>query len=132
MSQYKVWNENDLPHTEMFKGDKITIPAKGYVVMQRDDAIAFRGSFVAPVIVDGNADPRTFKKIRLEKIEGGAEVKANARAEPICQACKYQASSEKDLAEHVQAMHSDSIVVDEQAEKEIEARKRGRPAKAAG
>lgn len=131
MAKFKVWNENSLDHVEMFKGDRIVIPAKGYVVMDRDDAVAFRGAFVAPIISDGNADPRTFKKIRLEKIEGDVEVQTKPEAEHICQACKYKASSEKDLTEHASAMHGDAITVDEEAEKEIAAKKRGRPAKAA-
>jgi hypothetical protein len=132
MPKFKVWNDNDLEHVEIFKGDKIQIPAKSYVLMERDDAVAFKGAFLAPVISDGVANPKTFKKIRIELHSADEAPAAKAPEEPICQACKYKASSDRDLAEHVQAMHRESIVVDEQAEKEIEAKKRGRPAKAAG
>jgi hypothetical protein len=129
LAKFKVWNENELPHTEMFKGDKIVIPAKGFVVMDRDDAVAFRGAFVAPIINDGNADPRTFKKIRIEKIEDAAEV-IKEPSTIRCQACSYETETSKDLLEHVKANHMDALTVDAVAEKEIEARKRGRPAKA--
>jgi hypothetical protein len=130
MAKVKVWNDNSIEHVEMFKGDQIRIPPNGFILMERDEAVAFKGAFIAPIINDGNANPKTFKKIRLTPVEG--EVMEPKAIEPICQSCAYKASSDKDLLEHIGAMHKDAGFVDVTAEKEIEARKRGRPAKAAG
>lgn len=129
MPKFKVWNDNDHPHTEMFKGDKITILPKKYVVMQEDDAVMFRGQFYPPVLDgDGQALPTSYKKIRIELHDDGAVVEEVSEPKHICQACKYEADSAKDLLEHVNVTHKDALIVDEEAEKEI--KKRGRPAKA--
>ncbi len=75
MAKVKVWNDNKHPHTEMYKGDKITIPAGEFIEMDWEEAMQFKGQFtgVAPVKSEddgkggmGEADPRFFKMIRVE------------------------------------------------------------------
>jgi hypothetical protein len=67
-SLVKVWNDNIYPHTERFKGEEITIPAKGYVEMDFIDAVDFQGQFTSMKKTGtGGDDPRGFKMIRVER-----------------------------------------------------------------
>jgi len=64
----KVWNDNEFPHVEKFKGKVIEIPAKEWIEMDHDEAVQFAGQFKAPIVTgQGTHDPRGFKKIRVEK-----------------------------------------------------------------
>jgi hypothetical protein len=128
MPQVKVWNDNIHPYQETFKEIKILIPPKGYVQMEEDEAIMFRGSLGDSAIfdADGNPDPRGYKMIRLEynsKSDTNAAPKVNP---PTCQACAFEAASEKDLSDHVQATHAHQIAVDAEAERAIAEKKRAR------
>lgn len=81
----KVWNDNKYDYKEKFKGEEISIPAGGFVEMNRDDAVMFKGSF-SPIStdVDGNPHPKSFKRIRLEHIaEKTAEEKVELTAKPF-------------------------------------------------
>ena len=64
----KVWNDNSHPYEEDFRGKKINIPAGKCVEMEEDQAMLFHGSFGKGPRrdVNGNFDPRSFKRIRLE------------------------------------------------------------------
>ena len=68
MAKVKVWNDNDYPHSEVFKGEKITIDPHAFIEMDWEEAIDFKGQFsgLAPIGKDGAPDPRFFKKIRVE------------------------------------------------------------------
>jgi hypothetical protein len=68
MAMVKVWNDNDYPHKERYKGDMVEIPAHGHVEMEWEEAIQFAGQFTPPIMRgDGTHDPRGFKKIRVER-----------------------------------------------------------------
>jgi len=68
MALVKVWNDNVHDHKEKFKDQEIVIKAGGFVEMEYEDAIDFRGAYT-PILLDGegNHDPRGFKMIRVEQ-----------------------------------------------------------------
>jgi hypothetical protein len=63
----KVWNDNHLPFVQDFRGDRIDIPAKGFVEMEYDDANSFLGK-PFPMQFDGMGQPKPegFKQLRIE------------------------------------------------------------------
>ena len=68
MALVKVWNDNSYPHTEKFKGTKITIEPGAFIELDYEEAIEFLGGFTPRVKRgDGTDDPRFFKKLRMEK-----------------------------------------------------------------
>lgn len=124
MAKMRVWNENTYPLKDTFRGEPLVILPKEFIEMEEDDAILFRGQYTPMILrADKTPDPAHFKMLRLEKIDG-TEMKIEKEPEHICQGCKYKATSAKDLEEHGKAMHSDSILVDEDAEKAIKAKKK--------
>ena len=69
MSLVKVWNDNEYPYKESFKGMDINIAAHEYMEMEEDDANLFRGTMCTIIrTADGLFDPRCYKMIRIEKI----------------------------------------------------------------
>lgn len=68
MPVVKVWNDNVYEYKETFKGELKLIPAKGYIEMEYEDAIDFKGAY-SPIITDGNGNhlPQGFKMIRVEQ-----------------------------------------------------------------
>lgn len=68
MPKVSVFNDNIHPYTERFKGDDITIPAKGSIEMDWEEAVQFAGQMgrgIAPIGGDGRPDARYFKMIRV-------------------------------------------------------------------
>jgi hypothetical protein len=113
MSQIKVWNENSYPYEEKFRDNLIKIPPKGHVLMEKDEADTFFGTFKPPVLDgDGNHHPSGFKMLRLEPV---GKQEAAAAVFP-CNVCNYKASSAEDLDEHSDANHLDRLVDQELAE----------------
>jgi hypothetical protein len=122
--QARVWNDNQYPHTERFKGQDITIPAGGFIPMDYDEAMEFRGQYTA-ILTDGEKNPlQEYKKIiRVEKLEDGVDAPLPLR----CHVTGKLASSPEELkrmnAEHLD-MLADPKVRDEVVEartKELEA-----------
>ena len=75
MAKVKVWNDNKYPHKESYKGDMVVIPAGGFVEMDWEEAIQFKGQFtgMAPLKATddglggmGEPDPKFFKMIRVD------------------------------------------------------------------
>jgi hypothetical protein len=130
MPKFKVWNDNVYPYSENFKGDPISIPSKDFILMEEDDAIAFRGSFVSPKKDEGGTPmPQGYKMIRLEKYDGVTAEKAKP-VEHVCMACKYKATSEKDLLEHSKVTHSEITADAPETDEDVEVKRRGRPSRA--
>lgn len=123
MANYRVYNDNTYPYEEMFKGDKIKIPAKGSIIMPEDDAVMFKGTFSPPVRnADGQALPESYKKIRIELVDGSLpEVSYEPKfVNPITgKEVESEAALEAELAQY-----KDQIIVDEEAEKTIRDRKK--------
>lgn len=107
--QAKVWNDNKYPHSEMFKGDEVYIPAGSFIEMDYQEAIQFKGQ-MAPVKFnhDGIGTPETYKMIRVEPIMENAEEKTFS-ADTTCLACGEKLSDQLSLAKHILEKHSDSI-----------------------
>lgn len=101
MLNARVWNDNDLQHTETFKGETIVIAPHRSIEMDRDEAVQFLGQFY-PMKTDGERRqlPESYKKLRIEVIA------AEAISVPlICHATGKQAANAQELAamnaEHV-------------------------------
>jgi hypothetical protein len=63
----KVFNDDTREYRETFRGDDICIPAGGFIMMERAEAIAFKGQW-CPIIEDGNKNKLNAKKIRIEDL----------------------------------------------------------------
>lgn len=131
MPMVKVWNDNVHPYNETFKDQKIHIPPKSFIEMEAGEANDFRGTrnFITEEMCDSDGRPtaKAYKMIRIEPIKKDAEATTQVNPRNICQACKYEAASEKDLMEHAKASHE--TFTDAVAEEEM-TKRRGRPAKA--
>jgi hypothetical protein len=65
----RVVNDNTYPYSEKFKGADINIDPGKYVEMERDEAVLFLGQFNSiERDVDGRPHPKSYKKLRIEKI----------------------------------------------------------------
>ena len=64
----KVWNDNQFIYEEEFKGEKISIKPHEFILMERSDAILFKGT-MNPVKVNGDGIPlpESYKMIRIEQ-----------------------------------------------------------------
>lgn len=121
VARVKVWNDNVYDYTEKFQDEMVTIKAKGFVVMDREKAILFKGTFSEILRDKGGVPlPQSFKKIRLEAITTDKPVVV---PEVInCQACNESFKSVKALNKHIKENHMDLIVdkeSKEDAEKEL-------------
>jgi len=68
MSLVKVWNDNEHPHTERFKGKEISIPPHAYVEMDYLEGVEFKAQFTEPRRRgDGTFDPKFYKMIRVDQ-----------------------------------------------------------------
>lgn len=112
----KVWNRNTVDFTQDYKGDKVYIPAGKYIMMDYEDAIAFRGLYY-PVVLDGADVPtvESRKAIFIDEDDqrheilrrGGVPV-ANGK-DLICHVCRFKAVSQYELDGHTSAEHKDRI-----------------------
>lgn len=106
--QAKVWNDHHKPYSEMFRDEQITIPAKGHVVMDKSDAIIFMGQYTKPNRLDSGEELNP-KMLRLEIIPDNKP----AVEKILCQMCKEEFQTKKELALHGQLAHADAIVEDD-------------------
>jgi len=131
----KVWNNNTVEWKEKFKGEDIVIPSKGYIEMEFYEAHEFKGQF-APIKIkgDGTQDPTSFKMIKVDalKQEEKDELEEEGQEVYPCNLCKKVYSTEGALVKHSEAQHAEAMVTDFEAEKQVPAKKRGRPAKTTG
>ena len=123
--QVRVWNDNTYPHTEEFKGEKITIPSKGSILMEWNEAHEFKGRYT-PIIKDGGGQPipQSFKMIRIEKID--AQSPEEKTPGFPCQACGKVYESQGVLDVHIDEQHLEAM-----ADQEVAQKRRGRPRKEA-
>lgn len=124
----KVWNDNTCEWTEMFKGEKVTIPAGKYIEMEFYDAHEFKGQY-SPIKIkpDDTQDPKSFKMIRVVKVtQEDGELDDSKQVFP-CNLCKKVFTTEAALIAHSAKEHADQMIVDPSAEEEVPKRKPGRP-----
>lgn len=108
----QVWNDNDYPHSEMFKEQRITIAPHSFIEMDAvEDAHEFKCQ-MTPLRTDGekNPLPQYFKKIRVVPIPGGAQ----APQPLICHATGKMAANQAELDK----MNAEYIGLLEEASKE--------------
>jgi len=114
MSKVKVWNDNVFPYSENFKGEHLAIPPKSFIVMEREEAILFKGTFKSPVRGSGgNFMPEHFKMIRVEPLDN-EKVQVNFYK---CQACGFDAKSMVHLDKHITDNHADILLDEEERKK---------------
>lgn len=95
MAKVKVWNDNVHPHREKYQDEWIDIPAGGYIELDWEDAIQFKGQFTGiKLLGDDTPDPRGFKMIRVEK-PSEPVFKENPL---VCHANGERAVTQEDLA----------------------------------
>lgn len=121
----KVWNDGDYDWKETFKGDPVSIKAKEFITMERQDAIEFRGQYYPPKIMsDDTQDPKSYKRIRIEIPLDVSPEQDEGMEVFMCQACKRAFTTDALLVKHSESEHADrAIVVDAVAEKEAMKRK---------
>lgn len=113
----KLWNDNFLPFEQEFEDSVIKIPAGRFIVMDKEKAIKFRGTYYPIELDAGNRQlPKSYKKLRIEEIEKGEEIKINKNK---CQACGFNALSEKDLDEHINENHIHEMLDKKEREKRL-------------
>jgi hypothetical protein len=123
--QARVWNDNDHPHKEKFKGEDIVIPPHKFVEMEFYEAYEFKGR-MTPIKYDGNnvQTPQSYKMIRVEPIAEGAA--ASAPETHTCLACNKSHATKAELEAHTDMEHLDVL-----ADQELAQKRRGRPRKEA-
>lgn len=118
IARAKVWNDWTQEHVEMFKGEEIRIPAKGFIEMGWSEAVQLKGQF-SPILRDGTGRDLKPKMIRLEKISVASAEPEKAKF--ICQMDGKEFSSQKELDEYIAANHIDKLV-DDDTKKELKDR----------
>lgn len=106
MAQVKVHNDNIYPYREKFRELDIDIPAKGFIVMDRDEADTFFGTMPPKILKtpDGGPDPRGFKMLRMESVgENVYQVKY------LCNACRIEFPDEQKMVQHSLKDHATQI-----------------------
>lgn len=129
MAKVKLWNDNDHEHREVFKGDEIVIPAKGFIEMDFEDAVDLKGQFT-PVrfIRDGVPDPKSFKMLRHDWPKQHATRPDDALR---CHADGSTAGSVAELAERLAAF-ANQRVTDPELDAELKKQKESDAAKISG
>lgn len=133
----QVWNDHDFPWTEMFKGDKVTIPPKSFLEMNFYEAHEFKGQYVVlEKMADETINPKTQKRIRCveaahaKALSGGNDGADDGQEVFQCNAkgCRKMFTTESALLNHSETTHAEEMVTDGDAEEALP-KKRGRPAK---
>lgn len=105
----EVWNDNDLPFVQEFKGEVITIAPHKYVKMDRDDAVEFKSKGF-PMAFDGSKNQKksSFKRIRVEGLYAEDEATETVTAF-ICHKDGSLHPSKESLEKHVSENFTDSL-----------------------
>lgn len=106
MGLARVWNDHTLDYKEKFRDDEIIIPAKKYVEMDKSEAIIFMGQYTKIEKLD-NGEVKNPKMLRLEIIKDDVAEKI------VCQMCKEEFQTKKELALHSELKHAGDILEDD-------------------
>lgn len=130
MSKWQVWNKHPLgfTHKEKFRDETIEIKAGGYVLMDYEDAVQFRGQFM-PMKKDGmgQPDPKFFKCIELKQHDESAEPEKK-KFVSMMDGREFQTQAELDA--YVKSNFADQVFKDVAIEEEIEREKKRKTSKA--
>ncbi len=133
MAKWRVWNMHSLgmTHKELFRGEKIEIPAGKYVLMDYEDAHQFKGQYV-PMRKDAMEQqiPETWKMLKLEPHDDEEIVPKTGW---VCQMDGKTFNTKAELEAYTAANYKDMAFKDETLDAEIAKvelkKKPGRPAK---
>lgn len=136
--KWKVYNTHPdgLTHREKFRDDMIEIKAGGFILMDYEDAVIFKGQYF-PMRMDamGQPDRTTFKCIKLEPEHAG-EVQAQTSKTYVCHIDGREFSTKEELQAYTSAKYSEletvkDAAIDKQIEDQIiqEKKRTGRPPK---
>lgn len=134
MAKWEVWNihKDGLTHKEVYKGDKIEIPAGKFILMDYDEAVQFKSQFF-PMKKNGQGvqTPESMKMIALRKHVDGSNEEREQKVY-VSHVDGKELPSQSALDAYLKQFEGQQIV-DEAAEEEIKAeeaiRSRGRPRK---
>lgn len=127
MPQVKVWNDNVHPYNEEFRDQKISIPPKGFIVMDKDEAETFQGTY-APMKKDGDGNdiPEGYKMIRIEALSA-EDLAPKESPKFTCMIDGKSFDTQAELNAHMKANYSDlKPIVDEAAEEAIKTKAKKR------
>ena len=119
----RVYNDNIVPHKEHYKGQDLVIEPKGFIEMDRDEAVQFKSQFFPPKFnKGGQQEIDSMKMIRLAPIPAKQKESApqsqQAEETHTCMACGFEAKSGAGLKSHIRNNHAD-LMVDDDAKKEL-------------
>ena len=111
--QVEVHNLNSYPYAEKFREIDIQIPAKSYIEMEYEEAVAFRGTINdVERDGDGNILPSSYKMIKIVMDGAGKAMMEEYRKRAVafkCQACGYLAEDKQALHIHVKEEHAHQL-----------------------
>ena len=113
-TQYaQVWNDGDSTYTEDFKGKKIEIEPKQFIVMERQEACEFMSQFIIPK-KDGAGNFVNSKPLR-KVILGVTDTKGEGRGLPpgFCVVCNRDYGLKANLVKHFKEKHANLVPVED-------------------
>jgi hypothetical protein len=134
--KWRVYNRHPqgFTHKEKFRDETIEIKAGGFVLMDYEDAVRFKGQYF-PMIknAQGAEDPKGFKVIHLEPDDGSSAAQPIIMQKDfVCHIDGAKFPTQALLDNYLKMNYADVAFKDESIEEEIakeEIKKRGRPAK---
>lgn len=129
MAACKLWNLNTIDFEQEHNGEIIKIPAKGFVVMDFEEACTFKAKFYMPPEKDGMDQP-LIKNMKMLKLERDPNV-SYGESKPHCPVCREVLTSWDALDSHTAAMHQAQVLQDDEYQKYLKQKETGRDAKAA-
>ena len=125
--QVKVWNDGNKEYTEHFNGRNITIPPKGWILMDKAEATMFKGTFRQPAPEECAREEaeKYYKPIRVENTPHVEVVEKKW----VCQMDGTEFKTEVELNKYIEENFKDSFVDKEEAQGSLNqaSKKRGRP-----
>ncbi len=117
MNNVRVYNDNVFPYKEVFRGEMIEIPPKGFIEMDFYEAIDFKGTY-SPIKTDGGGKPlaESYKIIRIVTPEN---FQAEDAKNNICHSCSKTFLSAKELEDHVNENHLNDLIDEKEREKRL-------------
>jgi uncharacterized C2H2 Zn-finger protein len=109
----EVHNLNTHPYREHFRDGIISIPAKGFIEMEWEEAVMFKGTMnQVERDGDGNVLPTSYKMLKIvQDAKGKQEMEAMRAKETTfkCQACGFIAGDKQELHIHVKEEHAHQL-----------------------
>lgn len=122
-----VYNDHTEDYSEMFRGNMVTVPAKGKIEMAVLEANRFLSQAKAPAtkLPNGKFRPGVMPKaLRIEEKETAAEqhdrvMQDTARLNVTCTKCGFEAQNSQGLKIHSTRQHPGEALVDAKSPSDI-------------